>query len=319
MKNFLLLVLFIPFVSFSQDIDLNKVPTKTSTIKIKKEKKSIVSSPLEININYGLFYNFSDSITRTYTFTKNDTSKITKLPSSVLDSTMIKNSYSLGFRKQYGKFLIGVDFSHVTSSDNIDDYLKNFIFPISNSNLSQSYVYESSTASNKMNSNRLKLNIDYIFYDKNKSLIHFGLGVGYSKTILKNYSSNQYVMTLFDNISQEVIEVTYFARNQSINYLNESMFVSPSFSYEYKLSSHLKVNTNISLFIPLNDKLTRTGFTNSYNEIGVPFNGVYELQTEVVDVIETTSYKQEWVYRFKNPMQIGLNVGLVYTLGKKNK
>ncbi len=323
-KSLLILVVFLTGIVYSQEIDYSKIPQiKVKELpKLPKIKKT-TSYPLEMSLSFGMLYNFSDSIEKKYKTTYTDTSFTQYLPTFILDSTVIKKSYNIGLRKRINKFRFGVDFSYVTSSNNINDYLNDFKYNSYdiNGNYYKTYIYDytSSEVSNKMNSKRLKFNIDYVLYEKDKSSICIGLGFGFSNTILKFKNTNQYTLTVYDSIAQILDYTVYSAYENSINYLYKSMFVSPSFSYEYKLSSHFKFNTNISLFIPLNNKLSRTGFTNSYSEIGVPFNGIYQNQTEVVDYIVTQNYTREYFFNFKNPIQIGLNVGLVYTLGKKNK
>ena len=304
----------ISFVSFSQDIDFSKMKNEE---KIKKNK--INNSPLEFSMSYGITYNLSDSINdkQTNIFNYTDT---TIYNSFIIDSIgFINNSFNVGLRKRFNKIRLGVNFNYLTSSHSNQDFLKDTIFLFQGSQGSNEYDFINSKTEFKMNSYRLNFQLDYLFFEKKNTNMYLCIGLGYSSTILNDNLKFQRKRTGINNIGDTTI--SYYGFDMMTKFSNNTIFILPSFGLEHKFTSRIKANINFSLYMPFSSSLNRGGTIKLYSA-GQPFNDNWQVNDELNNSdyfydFNTGNVEEEirrHSYSFKNPLQIGVNLGIIYSL-----
>jgi hypothetical protein len=147
-----------------------------------------------------------------------------------------------------------------------------------------------------MNSFRFNFQVDYIFFEKKNTNLYLGIGVGYSKTNISSLQKFGY-----KHFQQ------YYSREGTTKYSNNTIFILPNFGVDYSFSKHIKANINLNMFLPFSKTLDRSGYY-SYDYSNQPFNGIYSN----VDVPVNDNLKN--ISTIINPIQIGVNFGIIYSI-----
>lgn len=321
MKNLTsFLGLMIYYVSFSQDIDFTKTKQNINP--------DVKKYPFEFTLSYGITYNLSDTINDKNTYPHNLYGSIipsdtTIYKSFVIDSVgLTNNSFNVGVRKRFNKIRLGVNFNYLTSSFSKQDFFKDkIVFYPSTASIETDYLYSSTEF--KMNSYRLNIQLDYIFFEKKNTNIYLGIGLGYSNTTLN--SNSKYGQKSTKTLSSGSKEITYDNRDTWKKFTNNTIFLLPSFGLDHKFNSRIKANINFSLYLPFSSYLNRSGSNKSYYS-WEPFKGNWNL---IDDDINNSDYMNilssdgtgevgeqisSHIYSLKNPIQIGFNIGIIYSL-----
>jgi hypothetical protein len=307
----LLLVFLIPFVSLSQDIDLNKVPTKTAALKTKKVKDKIFY-PFEVSLGYGKLFSLNnDSIVVSYANPNGGMVDygFNMLYFDTINKFNVYTSYNLGLRKRYGNFRLGLNAQYSFLEANNESPYKDYYWEDLNGTSLLSIDYKSNDL--KQNANILCFNIttEYLFIKTPKIGLSLGVNLGglvhkyinnfnstyinYSYSSSWNGPGNTYITTL------ESIDSVY--SESKTEFKTTSFNISPTFCAEYKISNALKLQCSIFYNFQLNRKINST--SNYFSII----NGEEQ----------SSESNSNGIARYYNTSKIGFNINMIFSLGKE--
>jgi len=298
---FTLFGMFLIFNLFSQDLNLEKI--ETTKEKLNKTKAKI-SYPIELKFGYGALLSLNNDRIKG-SFYPDTTFSQLMLYFDTINNMNYYTSYNFGARKRFGNFRLGLNLKYSYLNNYHMNPYKDYYWTIDGVTL-LTKDFENNELSQKTNFWVLNLTSDYIFLETKKIQMAVGLSAGglnftdvtkyTSSSIHYNYSygniQEELTLNSVDTVSQD-----YRRENQ-----NFSLNLIPSFSLGYKFSNLIKAELSAFYIFQLSNDIKTSG-TNNFTTNGI--QNSYDLSNGNSKI------------SFQNPSKIGLNLNLIFCLGKE--
>lgn len=311
MKYFsLVFCMFILFNFFTQDLQMDKIDSRGEKFK-KSNSKDRTNYPFELSFGYGTLISFNNDKVVASVFEPNFHYKY-ELPMLEDDTTKFNyySSYNIGIQKRFGKFRIGLNTQYSLLNDKHENPDQYYYFTDINGTTFLDQHNGQSEVTQNAELIIFNLTSDYLLINSKSIGFSIGLKVGALKfnnhlSYLSSRTDYSYQTSLDFSTGQYI---TYLSAtnsySQDYNHSNKnfSINLSPSMSLDYKISKAIKAQLSVFYSFQQNNKIKTTGI-NKVTENGVQ--------------ISTDLSNSNWINYYKNPSKLGLNLNLIFSLGKE--